>query len=123
MKKVKNVRPGVLIIVDARLRLEPGEVLEVEYLTAHMEQALSAGHLTRIGQDGAKASQPSEKPEHPPEEPDESDLSKVTATEAISRIGAESDTDLLKAHLANEKRRTVIDALKKRLAEVDGGAE
>jgi glutamine phosphoribosylpyrophosphate amidotransferase len=47
----------------------------------------------------------------------------VTATEAISRIGTESDTDLLKAHLANEKRRTVIDALKKRLAEVDGGAE
>jgi len=123
MKKVKNVRPGVLIISDARLRLEPGEVLEVEYLTAHMEQALSAGHLTRIGQEGTKASQPSEKPEHPPEEPGESDLSKVTATEAISRIGAESDTDLLKAHLANEKRRTVIDALKKRLAEVDGGAE
>jgi len=88
-----------------------------------MEQALCEGHLTRIGQEGTKASQPSEKPEHPPEEPDESDLTKVTATEAISRIGAESDTDLLKAHLANEKRRTVIDALKKRLAEVDGGAE
>ena len=123
MKKVKNVRPGVLIIADERLRLEPGEVLEVEYLTAHMEQALSAGHLTRIDQEGTKALQPSGKPEHPPEEPDESDLSKVTATEAISRIGAESDTDLLKAHLANEKRRTVIDALKKRLAEVDGGAE
>lgn len=123
MKKVKNVRPGVLIIADARLRLEPGEVLEVEYLTTHMEQALSAGHLTRVDQERTKASQPSEKPEHPPEEPGESDLSKVTATEAISRIGAESDTDLLKAHLANEKRRTVIDALKKRLAEVDGGAD
>jgi hypothetical protein len=88
-----------------------------------MEQALSAGHLTRIDKEETKASQPSEKPEHPPEEPGESDLSKVTATEAISRIRAESDTDLLKAHLANEKRRTVIDALKKRLAEVDGGAE
>lgn len=47
MKKVKNVRPGVLIIADARLRLESGEVLEVECLTAHMEQALSAGQLTR----------------------------------------------------------------------------
>jgi hypothetical protein len=123
MKKMKNVRPGVLIIADARLRLEPGEVLEVEYLTTHMEQALSAGHLTRIDKEETKASQPSEKPEHPPEEPGESDLSTVTATEAISRIGAESDTDLLKAHLANEKRRTVIDALKKRLAEVDGGTE
>lgn len=123
MKKVKNVRPGVLIIADARLRLEPGEVLEVEYLTTHMEQALSAGHLTRIDKEGTKASQPSGKREDSPEEPGESDLSKVTATEAISRIGAESDTDLLKAHLANEKRRTVIDALKKRLAEVDGGTE
>lgn len=123
MKKVKNVRPGVLIIADARLRLEPGEVLEVEYLTAHMEQALSAGHIARIDQEEKKASRQSEKSDHVPEEPVESDLSKVTATEAISRIGAESDTDLLKAHLANEKRRTVIDALKKRLAEVDGGAE
>jgi len=27
MTKVKNVRPGVLIIADARMRLEPGEVL------------------------------------------------------------------------------------------------
>lgn len=123
MKKVKNVRPGVLIIADARLRLEPGEVLEVEYLTAHMEQALSAGQLTRIDKEDKRASQHSEKPEDANGEPVESDLSKVTATEAISRIGAESDTDLLKAHLANEKRRTVIDALKKRLAEVDGGAE
>ena len=123
MNKVKNVRPGVLIIADARLRLEPGEVLEVEYLTAHMEQALSAGQLARIDQEGTKALEPYEQPEHAPDEPVESDLTKVTATEAISRIGAESDTDLLKAHLANEKRRTVIDALKKRLAEVDGGAE
>ena len=123
MKKVKNVRPGVLIIADARLRLEPGEVLEVEYLTSHMEQALSAGQLTRIDKEDKRASQHSEKPEDANGEPDESDLSKVTATEAISRIGTESDTDLLKAHLANEKRRTVIDALKKRLAEVDGGAE
>ena len=35
MTKVKNVRPGILIIADARMRLEPREVLEVEKLTSH----------------------------------------------------------------------------------------
>ncbi|MCK7511751.1 MAG: hypothetical protein MZV70_52050 [Desulfobacterales bacterium] len=34
---------------------------------------------------------------------------------------SKSDPDKLKAHLAGEKRRTVIDALKKRLTEVEGG--
>ena len=43
------------------------------------------------------------------------------AVEAISKVGGENDTARLKSHLANEKRRTVIDALKKRLVEVEGG--
>jgi len=49
MFKVKNVRPGILIIADAGLRLEPGRVLEVEDLTPHMEHAISAGLLARAG--------------------------------------------------------------------------
>jgi len=123
MTKVKNVRPGVLIIADARMRLEPGEVLEVEFLSTHMEQALSARHLARIDREDEKPSQQPEKPLRNTDQPTGSDLAKVSASEAISRIGTESDADMLKAHLANEKRRTVIDALKKRLAEVDGGAD
>jgi glycosyltransferase involved in cell wall biosynthesis len=47
MFKVKNVRPGILIIADAGLRLEPGRVLEVEELTPHMERAVSAGLLVK----------------------------------------------------------------------------
>lgn len=120
MFKVKNVRPGILIIADAGLRLEPGRVLEVEELTPHMERAISAGLLAR-----------QEKEEDPPadttiktkEEGSETELdwSKLPAAEAISRVGDENDTARLKSHLVNEKRRTVIDALKKRLVEVEGG--
>jgi len=121
MFKIKNVRPGILIVADAGLRFEPGHVLEVETLTPHLERAISAGLLARA-----------EKAEAPPADTNittgeeaagetDVDLSKLPAAEAISKVGSENDTSRLKAHLANEKRRTVIDALKKRLAEVEGG--
>ena len=121
MFKVKNVRPGILIVADAGLRLEPGRVLEVEKLTPHMDRAISDGLLARL-----------EKAEDPPADTNittkeeaagetDVDLSKLPAAEAISKVGGENDTARLKSHLANEKRRTVIDALKKRLVEVEGG--
>ena len=87
-----------------------------------MEQALSAGLLARIDGEDKKSPEQSEEPEPRTDEFPGGDLTKVPATEAISRIGTESDADMLKAHLASEKRRTVIDALKKRLTEVEGGA-
>ena len=48
MIKVKNVRPGLLLIADARLKLAPGETATVENLTPQMESCLENGHLTRI---------------------------------------------------------------------------
>ncbi len=33
MNRIKNIRPGVLVIADAELRLEPGQVVEAERLT------------------------------------------------------------------------------------------
>jgi hypothetical protein len=116
--KLKNIRPGVLIIADAKLRLDPGETFETDALSPQMESALSAGRLARMdGKDDHR-----KQGESPTTSIQEEDLSGLTATEAISRIGTEGDPDKLKAHLAGEKRRTVIDALKKRLTEVEGGA-
>ncbi len=116
--KLKNIRPGVLILADAKLRLDPGETFETDALSPQMESALSAGRLARMdGKDD-----PRKQDESPPTGIQEEDLSGLTAAEAISRIGIEGDPDKLKAHLAGEKRRTVIDALKKRLTEVEGGA-
>ncbi len=116
--KLKNIRPGVLIIADVKLRLDPGQAFETESISPQMESALSAGRLARMdGKDD-----PRKRDESPPTGIQEEDLSGLTAAEAISRIGTEGDPDKLKAHLAGEKRRTVIDALKKRLTEVEGGA-
>jgi len=46
--KVKNVRPGLLLIADAGLRLAPGETVSVERLTLQMQSALEAGLLARV---------------------------------------------------------------------------
>lgn len=121
MFKVKNVRPGILIIADAGLRLEPGRVLEVEELTPHMERAISAGLLARPEKEEAPPADTNIKTVEETDSETELDWSKLPAAEAISKVGGENDTARLKSHLANEKRRTVIDALKKRLVEVEGG--
>jgi len=121
MIKLKNVRPGVLIVADAGLRLAPGQVVEVESLTTQMERGIAEGRLARVDKAEGNGAAPPET-NGGRAEPDGADLSKLPAAEAISRVGSEDDAARLKAHLATEKRRTVIDALKKRLAEVEGGA-
>jgi len=37
MNRIKNIRPGVLVIPDAGLKLKPGQVVEVERLTKQIE--------------------------------------------------------------------------------------
>lgn len=117
--KVKNVRPGILVVPDAGLRLAPGAVVEVKAFTPQLDAALKSGWLVNIEPtnslplfDGQPASDHQE----------EIDISKLSALEAITKVGEEKDPDRLKTILATEKRRSVIDALKKRLAEVEGGA-
>ena len=46
--KIKNVRPGILIIADAGLKLAPGEVVPVENLSRQSLQAISDGLLVRM---------------------------------------------------------------------------
>ena len=48
MIELKNVRPGVLMIADGQVRLEPGQIVAVNSLTAQMEKALALGMLARI---------------------------------------------------------------------------
>lgn len=116
--KLKNVRPGVLIIADAKLRLAPGREFETETPTPHMERALAAGKLVRVERNEA----PRLEPETAPGLPAADDLAGMPAAEAISLVASEADPEKLKAHLAGEKRKSVMEALKKRLVEVEGGA-
>jgi hypothetical protein len=48
MIKVKNVRPGILLLADAGLKLAPGEMASVEKLTGQMERCLEDGLLARV---------------------------------------------------------------------------
>ncbi len=45
MIKIKNVRPGILIIADAGLKLAPGESVELEKLTRQAQKAVDDGLL------------------------------------------------------------------------------
>ena len=116
--KLKNVRPCVLIIADAKLRLAPGTEFETEAPTPHMEQALSSGKLVQV----EKKEAPLPEPETAPGLPAGDDLAGMPAAEAISLVASEADPEKLKALLGGEKRKSVMEALKKRLVEVEGGA-
>lgn len=48
MVKIKNVRPGILIIADAGLKLAPGESRDVDELTPQAKQALADGLLAQM---------------------------------------------------------------------------
>lgn len=53
--KVKNVRPGILIIADAGLKLAPGESRDIEEPTPQTKQALDDGLLAQVdGVSGTK---------------------------------------------------------------------
>jgi hypothetical protein len=113
MLTIKNVRPGILIIPDAGLKLFPGEVAPVEEQTDQIKHCLQTGVVIQV--DKEKASNASSQGKQDQDD----DLSKLNATDAISKVNEEADPAKLKGYMEGEKRRTVIDALKNRLAEVD----
>lgn len=63
MVKIKNVRPGILIIADAGLKLAPGESRDVEQLTPQAKDALASGLLAQMdkAQDPKPAGKASDK--------------------------------------------------------------
>jgi hypothetical protein len=61
--KVKNVRPGLLLIADAGLKLTPGGTASVETLTPQMNRCIEDGLLTRIEPVTGPEPEPEPKPE------------------------------------------------------------
>ena len=115
--KIKSKRRGPLVIADAKLALAPGEVVEIAQVTPQTQTALERGFVEEVGEDtpvGApKAAQPT--PDVPAE------YQRLSAAETIEQIGDEADPKKLEALLQTEKRKTVLDALNRRLQEVKGG--
>ena len=119
MLTIKNIRPGILVIPDAGLKLKPGQAVDIEKGTRQIESALKKGYLASVDH---KETEDQKAAEDHVQEFDAVDLSKLSATEAISRVNAEADPDTLKGQLETEKRRTVIEALKSRLEDLQGAA-
>ncbi len=117
MITIKNIRPGILMIPDAGLRLTPGQTAEVNEPTRQVGRLLASGHLARVGvraePEPAESQQPFES----------ADLSKLTAQQAIASIAEMDDPEHVKAVIESEKRRSVLDALIKKREELTGGAE
>ncbi len=119
MRTIKNIRPGILVIPDAGLKLKPGQTVDIEKGSRQIESALKNGYLAAVDNQEPEDQKTAE--DHA-NESDAVDLSKLSATEAISRVNSEADLDALKGHLETEKRRTVIEALKSRLEDLQGAA-
>jgi len=115
MEKLKNVRPGVLVIADAGLKLTPGQTVETESLTKQMEALVASGHLTRV--------RAKRVPPPAAEVPDVADLSKMTAPQAIASVNEMDDPQRITAQMGTEKRRSVLDALEKKRKELASGDE
>jgi hypothetical protein len=120
MLTIKNIRPGILVIPDAGLKLKPGQTVDIEKGTRQIESALKKGYLAPVDH---KEPGDQKTAKYPAKESDAVDLSKLSATEAISQVNAEADPEMIKGHLETEKRRSVIEALKSRLEDLQGAAQ
>ncbi|MCB2141514.1 hypothetical protein KQH29_01080 [bacterium] len=120
MITIKNIRPGILMIPDAGLRLTPGQKAEVRESTKQIERLVASGHLARVGDAETQAKSEPANTTEPAETPD---LSKMTAQQAIASVAEMDDPERIKAAIESEKRRSVLDALMKKREEVGGGAE
>jgi len=108
--RIKNIRPGILIVPDASLKLMPGEETNSEE-TKQIHSCIKSGALIQIDKEISN--------DNPPEKQDQAnDISKLNATDAISKISEETDPEKLKGFMENEKRKTVLDAMKERLEKV-----
>jgi len=116
--KIRNKLPGPLVIADAKLRLAPGEVVEVGTVTPQTQGALDRGLAAQVDE-----TTPVGAPELPKPAPDQpADYQNLSRADAIEYIDEVDDPAKLEAILASERRKTVREALERRLQEVKASA-
>lgn len=126
MPTVKNVRPGWLILGDLRIKLAPGQTIELGEVSKQTEKAMRLGHLVDTAAPQAvpttatitgAAPIPDNTP--PPDTgEDDRKFSELTVEEALARIAKETSMPRLRAWLTHETRPEVQEAMRKRIAEV-----
>lgn len=88
MVRVKNVRPGILIIADAGLKLSPGESRDLNELTPQAKQALDNGFLAQMDRD--KETKPASKPAD--KVPETKSQPKASSRRAEEKVSGKSET-------------------------------
>ncbi len=115
MFRIKNLRPGRLVITDAKLKLLPGQVVEVQSLSRQTEALIARGYVAQVSE-GQKEKSQSKAEALPPVPKDYENLHAPEAIEFIEQVG---DPRILRAILKEEPRKTVLEALNKRLGELE----
>ena len=93
---IKNLRPGVLILADAGLRLGPGETAEIDAITPQIQKSLVAGRLARLD---VELPQP----------------------EASETAAEGSEPDAVSRRTGQAGKRPPLDALRRKAEEAPGG--
>ena len=115
MYKIKSVRPGILVIPDASLKLRKGESVERSSLTRQIQVAADKGLLEIETIEAASEANAGDG------DKGAESLSALSANEAIARVNSEKSPEVLQGLIESEKRKSVLDALKHRLQEVNAG--
>ena len=116
MTKIKNIRPGILIIADAKLRLRPGQTAEVATVTKQVERLIASGHLAVVAVPQTAA--PQTTGEATGQTNDSADL----LAQPLTATGETSRGDDAKDQGEASKKRS-LGALERKLKEATGGAE
>lgn len=115
----KSTRPGILVIPDAGLKLRKGDSVEIMKMTPQVEAALKRGFLVEEHAEiPAGSNDEKQIPEITNLKTSSEELGSLNANEAIARVGQETDRTVLEGLLGSEKRKTVLDALKQRLQDI-----
>ncbi len=115
MLRIKNLRPGRLVITDAKLKLLPGQVVEVQSLSRQTEALIARGYVAQVSE--GQKDKPQSKAEALPPVPKE--YENLHAPEAIEYVENLNDPQVLRAILKEQPRKTVLEALNKRLGELE----
>ena len=139
MIRVKNLRPGLVLVPGHRLRLRAGAVAEIDEMSPEIERAIGAGLLVRLDA-VPRTEMPAAElpvPSHPTPDPSTpasaapppdgpnlpdgplQDLARLPQAEAVHRISHEHDAKKLRALLAVDRRPRVLDAIRRRLSELE----
>jgi len=114
--KVKNVRPGILIIADAGLKLAPGESRDINDLTPQAKKALDEGLLVQM--DREQDAKPRAKAANRSQENSEAGKTEAAGTEAGQPSGQGGDSGKTGEASEPEKKR---DTRSKQPIEAESG--